>query len=61
MGLPSIGLFLFACNLDAPAVLTFSVLLLGLSYGAEGDLVCYLVVRTSGRSIQRGSCAVEFV
>jgi len=45
MGLPSIGLFLFASNVDAPAVLTFSVLLLGLSYGAEGDLVGYLVSR----------------
>lgn len=45
MGLPSIGLLLFASDLDAPAVLTFSVLLLGLSYGAEGDLVGYLVSR----------------
>jgi MFS family permease len=45
MGLPSIGLLLLASNLDAPTVLTFSVFLLGLSYGAEGDLVGYLVSR----------------
>jgi MFS family permease len=45
MGLPSIGLLLLASALDAPAVLTFSVFLLGLSYGAEGDLVGYLVSR----------------
>jgi MFS family permease len=45
MGLPSIGLWLLASNLDTPPVLTFSVFLLGLSYGAEGDLVGYLVSR----------------
>jgi MFS family permease len=45
MGLPSIGLWLLASNLDTAPVLTFSVFLLGLSYGAEGDLVGYLVSR----------------
>lgn len=51
LGLPSIGLFLIASNLDAPVVLTISVLLLGLSHGAEGDMVGYLVARTFGVGI----------
>ena len=48
MGLPAIGLFLLASSLDAPTVIMLSVLLIGLSFGAEGDLVGYLVVRNFG-------------
>lgn len=46
MALPSLGLVLIASSLDSPAVLTFAVLCFGLSLGAEGDLVGYLVSRT---------------
>jgi predicted MFS family arabinose efflux permease len=48
LGLPAIGQFLIASDLDAVPVLTGAVLLLGLSYGAEGDLIGYLVVKTFG-------------
>jgi MFS family permease len=48
MGLPCIGLFLLASKFDTPAVLTLAVLLVGLAFGAEGDLVGYLVVRNFG-------------
>jgi len=48
MGVPSIGLFLIASSLDAPVILTLSVFLIGLSNGAEGDVVGYLVVRKFG-------------
>lgn len=45
MGVPSMGLFLIASSLDAPAILTFCLFLIGMSYGAEGDLVGYLISR----------------
>lgn len=48
LGLPSIGLFLIASSIDAPAVLTFAVFCLGFSFGAEGDLVAYVVARQFG-------------
>jgi MFS family permease len=48
LGLPAIGQYLIASDLDAIAVLSGAVLLLGLSYGAEGDLIGYLVVKTFG-------------
>lgn len=48
LGLPSIGLFLIASSIDTPAALTMAVILLGLSFGAEGDVVAYLVVRNFG-------------
>jgi predicted MFS family arabinose efflux permease len=48
MGLPSIGLFFLASSIDTPAVLMLSVLLIGLSFGAEGDVVGFLVVRNFG-------------
>ena len=48
MGLPAIGLFLLASSFDTSAVLMLSVLLIGLSFGAEGDLVGFLVVRHFG-------------
>jgi predicted MFS family arabinose efflux permease len=48
MGLPCIGLFLLASSLHAPVLLGVSVLLIGLAFGAEGDLMGYLVVRIFG-------------
>ncbi|SFF77264.1 Predicted arabinose efflux permease, MFS family [Novosphingobium sp. CF614] len=48
MAMPPIGQFLIAANFDAAAVLTGAVLLIGLSYGAEGDLIGYLVARSFG-------------
>ncbi len=51
LGLPSLGLFLVASSIDTPAVLMFAVVLLGLSFGAEGDVVAYLVVRNFGVSV----------
>lgn len=48
MGLPCIGLFLLASDLHTPAVLAAAVLLIGFAFGAEGDLIGYLVVRIFG-------------
>lgn len=48
MGLPAVGLLLLASNVDTPTVLSAAVLLIGLAFGAEGDLVAYLVVRNFG-------------
>lgn len=51
LGLPSVGLFLIASHLDAPAILTFAVFCLGFSFGAEGDIVGFLVARQFGVAI----------
>lgn len=48
LGLPSVGLFLIASSLDAPSVLTFAVFCIGFSFGAEGDIVGFLVARHFG-------------
>lgn len=45
MGLPALGLFVLASSVDAPVVLGGAILLLGLSQGAEGDLIAYIVAR----------------
>jgi predicted MFS family arabinose efflux permease len=45
MGLPSLGLVILASPFDAPAVLTFAVLCIGFSFGAEGDIAAYIVSR----------------
>lgn len=45
LGLPSLGLFVIASSYDAPAVLTGAVFCLGFAFGAEGDIVAYLVAR----------------
>jgi MFS family permease len=45
LGLPSLGLFVIASSYDAPAVLTAAVFALGFAFGAEGDIVAYLVAR----------------
>jgi MFS family permease len=48
MVLPSFGLFMLATDFNSPPVVMVSVLLIGLSFGAEGDLVGFLVVRNFG-------------
>jgi predicted MFS family arabinose efflux permease len=48
MGLPSIGLLLIASSLDAAAMLTFAVFLLGMAFGAEADLVAYIIAQHFG-------------
>jgi predicted MFS family arabinose efflux permease len=51
LGAPSIGLFLIASSLDAPQIITASIFMLGLSFGAEGDVIAYLVVKHFGVKI----------
>ena len=45
MGLPALGYFLLGTSLDATTIITMSMFLVGLSVGAESDLVNYLVAR----------------
>lgn len=45
MGLPGVGLAMLASSYDAPVVLGAAMLLLGLSQGAEGDIMAYLVAK----------------
>lgn len=51
LGLPSVGLFLIASSLDAPAILTFAVFCIGFAFGAEGDIVGFLAARHFGVEI----------
>lgn len=65
LALPSIGLFLIASSLDAPPILTFSVFCIGFSFGAEGDIVAYLVARHFGVGIYSSvmgllTCGISF-
>jgi MFS family permease len=48
LGLPAIGMFLFASNMDGLPVLALGILLVGLAFGGEGDIVAYMVVRFFG-------------
>lgn len=48
MALSACGLFLIASPYDSIPVLMLAILLVGLSFGAEGDLVSFLVVRAFG-------------
>lgn len=48
MGLPAIGLSLLATGFDAYWVVMLSVVLIGLSFGGEGDLIGFMVVRNFG-------------
>jgi MFS family permease len=45
MILPALGFFLLGTSLDTVAVVTGAMFLVGLSIGAESDLLCYLVAR----------------
>ena len=51
LGLPSLGLFVVASDFNAPMVLTAAVFFIGFAYGAEGDLVAFLVARKFGVAI----------
>ena len=46
LGLPAVGFIALASPLDAPWLLTGSILLIGLAQGAEGDVGAYLISRT---------------
>lgn len=48
MGMPSFGLFFIASSLDAHFLLLASVYFIGFTFGAEGDVVAYLVARRFG-------------
>ena len=45
IGLPALGMLLLASPLDGAVALMAAVMLLGLAYGAEGDIAAYLVSR----------------
>jgi predicted MFS family arabinose efflux permease len=51
LALPSIGLFAFASSFDATAVITGAVFFLGFAFGAEGDIIAFLVARHFGVQI----------
>ena len=51
LGLPSMGLFIIASTYDAPAILALAVFCLGFAFGAEGDIVAFLVARHFGVEI----------
>ncbi|MCW1401150.1 MFS transporter [Novosphingobium sp. MW5] len=48
MALPSIGLFFIASDMDATLLLMLSVYFIGFTFGAEGDVVAFLVARRFG-------------
>lgn len=47
-GLPFVGLLLLASPLDSAATVTVAILLVGVSFGGEGDVIPYLVTRFFG-------------
>jgi predicted MFS family arabinose efflux permease len=51
LALPSLGLFVMASSYDAPAVITAAVFFMGFAFGAEGDVVAFLVAKKFGVSI----------
>jgi predicted MFS family arabinose efflux permease len=65
LALPSVGLFIFATSFDAPSLLTFAVFCIGFAFGAEGDIVGFLVARHFGVEIYGSvmgllTCAMSF-
>jgi len=48
LALPCVGLFLLASSLDAPTIITIAVFCLGFAFGAEGDIIAFLVARHFG-------------
>jgi len=48
MGLPGFGQCLIAADTGSTTIVTAAILCMGLSYGAEADLIGYLVARTFG-------------
>jgi predicted MFS family arabinose efflux permease len=51
LALPCVGLFLLASSLDTPAIITFAVFCLGFAFGAEGDIIAFLVARHFGVAV----------
>jgi predicted MFS family arabinose efflux permease len=51
MALPSLGLFVVASDFDAPTVIAIAVFCIGFAFGAEGDVVAFLVARHFGVGI----------
>lgn len=51
MGLPGVGCLLIASPLNGVAVLVIAVCCLGAAWGAEGDVIAYLVARRFGLEI----------
>jgi predicted MFS family arabinose efflux permease len=51
LALPSLGLFVMASSFDAPAVLMAAIFFIGFAFGAEGDVVAFLVAKKFGVSI----------
>ena len=45
MGLPAVGYLLLGTSLDELTIITAAMFLVGLSVGAESDLISYLVAR----------------
>jgi MFS family permease len=45
LGLPSFGLFIFASSVQATLPLSLAVMIVGLSMGAEYDVLAFLVIR----------------
>lgn len=46
--LPAIGMLLLAAPFDQTAILAVAILLIGLAFGAEGDVLAYIVSRIFG-------------
>lgn len=51
LGLPSIGLFVIASSYDAIPVLLTAVFSLGFAFGAEGDIMAFVVARQFGVNV----------
>jgi MFS family permease len=51
LGLPAFGLLLLASPLDTVPVLGLAIVLVGLAFGGEGDVIAYLVVRYFGIAV----------
>jgi predicted MFS family arabinose efflux permease len=51
MALPSLGLFVVASDLDTQLVIAAAVFCIGFAFGAEGDVVAFLVARHFGVAI----------
>lgn len=47
-GLPCVGLLMLASTMDGTPVVAIAILLVGLSFGGEGDIIPYLVTRYFG-------------
>lgn len=50
-GLPFVGLVMLASPWDSSAVVTVAILLIGVSFGGEGDVIPYLVTRYFGIAV----------